>query len=189
MAEINTQIRLCGFGGQGVILAGMILGNASINDKKWVASSSSYGSAARGGSCRSDVIISSKEIRFPYLIAADILIAMSQKAYDIYVDNTKIQGGIVVYDKQMVNAKEVSGLKQIGVAATNAAMTELKSKQVANIVTLSAAVAITDIVSRKALVIAIEENIPAKLRDVNLKAVELGFNLCSKEKASEMKEQ
>ncbi|MFC1913195.1 2-oxoacid:acceptor oxidoreductase family protein [Chloroflexota bacterium] len=179
MAEISTQVRLCGFGGQGVILAGTILGYAGINDEKWVASSSSYGSAARGGSCRSDVIISDKPIRFPHVIAADILIALSQKAYDIYLKNIRPQGGIVIYDEQMVAVAETSGVKQIGVAATSAAMKEFNSKQVANIIILSAAVAITGIVGRDALMAAIEENVPQKFRDLNLKAVGLGLNLGS----------
>ena len=187
MAEISTQVRLCGFGGQGVILAGTILGYACINDKKWVAGSSSSGAAARGGSCRSDVIISDKPIRFPHVIAADILIALSQKAYDIYLKNIRPQGGIVIYDEQMVAAEEMSGVKQIGVAATSAAMKELNSKQVANIVILSAAVAITGIVSRDALTAAIAENIPQGFRDLNLKAVELGFELGSTAKRMEVK--
>lgn len=177
MAEISTQVRLCGFGGQGIILAGTILGYASINDGKWVAGSSSYGSAARGGSCRSDVIISDKLISFPHVIMADILIAISQKAYDVYLKDIRPEGGIVIYDEQMVATKEISGLKQIAVAATNTAIRELNSRQVANIVILSAAVAITGIVSRDALTAAIEKNIPERFRALNLKAVELGFKL------------
>jgi len=186
MAEINRQVRLCGFGGQGVILAGAILGYAGINDKKWVASSSSYGSAARGGSCRSDVIISDEPIRFPHVIAADILIAMSQKAYDVYLENMKPEGGIVVYEKQLVVAKERSGLKQVGVAATNAAIKELDSRQVANIIILAAAVAITGIVGQDALKTALTENIPERFRALNLKAVELGFRLGSAATSKEM---
>ncbi len=177
MAEISTQVRLCGFGGQGIILAGTILGYAGINDGKWVAGSSSYGAAARGGSCRSDVIISDKLISFPHVIMADILIAISQKAYDVYLKNIRPEGGIVIYDEQMVATKEISGLKQIAVAATNTAIRELNSRQVANIVILSAAVAITGMVSRDALTAAIEKNIPERFRALNLKAVELGFKL------------
>jgi len=144
-------------------------------------------SSSPGGSCRSDVIISDKPVKFPHVIAADILIALSQKAYDIYLKNIRPQGGIVTYDEQMVAAEEMSGVKQIGVAATSAAMKELNSKQVANIVILSAAVAITGIVSRDALTAAIAENIPQRFRDLNLKAVELGFELGSAAKRTEVK--
>jgi len=179
MAEISKQVRLCGFGGQGVILAGTILGYAGINDGKWVAGSNSYGTAARGGSCRADVIISDKPISFPHVIMADILIAMSQKAYDVYIKDVRPEGGIVIYDEQMVSTKEISGLKQIGIPVTNIAIKELSSKQVANIVILGAAVGITKIVNRDALTSAIEKNIPEKFKVLNLEAVELGFKLGS----------
>lgn len=177
MAEISTQVRLCGFGGQGVILAGTILGYAGINDEKWVAGSNSYGAAARGGTCRADVIISDKPISFPHVVEADVLIAMSQKAYDVYIKNVETGAGIVIYDEQMVSPKEISGLKQIGIPATNAAIRELNSKQVVNIVILSSAVEITKIVNRDALISAIEENVPERFKALNLEAVELGFKL------------
>lgn len=177
MAEISTQVRLCGFGGQGVILAGTILGYAGINDRKWVAGSNSYGAAARGGTCRADVIISDKPISFPHVIETDVLIAISQKAYDVYIENVETGAGIVIYDEQMISPKEINGLKQIGIPATNAAMRELNSKQVVNIVILSAAVEITKIVNRDALISAIKENVPERFKALNLKAVELGFKL------------
>jgi len=176
MEEIK-QIRLCGFGGQGVILAGTILGYAGINDDKWVAGSSSYGAAARGGACRADVIISDKPIRFPHIIKADILIAMSQKAYNVYIENVEKGAGIVIYDEQIVSTKEISGLKQIGVPVTNTAIRELNSKLVANIVILGAAVGITKIVNRDALISAIEKNVPERFKVLNLEAVKLGFKL------------
>jgi len=179
MAEISRQVRLCGFGGQGVILAGTILGYAGINDGKWVAGSNSYGAAARGGSCQADVIISDKPISFPHVVVADILIALSQKAYDVYIKDVKSEGGIVIYDEQMVSAKELSGVKQIGIPVTNIAIKELSGKQVANIVILGAAVGITRVVNRDALTSAIEKNIPEKFKVLNLKAVELGFKLGS----------
>ena len=82
------QVRLSGFGGQGVVLAGTILGHAAIRDGKWVAGSSSYGAQARGGSARSDVVIADGPVVYPHVIEADILIALSQTAYDKYVSGT-----------------------------------------------------------------------------------------------------
>lgn len=177
MAEISTEVRLCGFGGQGVILAGTILGYAGINDGKWVAGSNSYGAAARGGSCQADVIISDKPISFPHIITADVLIAMSQKAYDIYVENVERGTGIVIYDEQMVSPKEINNLKQIGIPVTNTAIRELNNKMVANIIILGAAVGITKIVTKDALIAAIEKNIQQRFKALNLKAVEFGFKL------------
>ena len=177
MAETNAQVRLCGFGGQGVILAGTILGYAGIDDGKWVAGSNSYGAAARGGSCHSDVVISDKPISFPHVIMADVLVAMSQKAYDTYVKNVNSEGGIVIYDEHLVSAREIGNLKQIGISATGGAIKELKSKQVANIVILGAAVEVSGVVNKNALTAAMEKNIPEKFKALNLKAVELGFKL------------
>jgi len=174
MADVK-QIIVCGFGGQGVVLAGTILGYAGINDGKWVAGSSSYGSQARGGYARSGVVISDKPIDFPHVIEADVLVAMSQSAYDKYIECVDRENGMVIYDEPLVSVKEINGLKQIGVPATNIATTELNNKQVANLVILSAVVEITKIVTRDALISAIEKNVPERFKALNLKAVEFGF--------------
>ena len=177
MIEGIKHVRLCGFGGQGVILAGTILGYAGVNDGKWVAGSNSYGAEARGGACRADVIISDKPISFPHVIKANILIAMYQRAYDRYIESVTNENGMVIYDQQMVDAREIPGLKQVGVPATSTAIKELKNKQVSNIVMLGAAAEITGIVNRDALITAIEKNVKARFKKLNLKAVELGFSL------------
>ncbi|GAG94886.1 unnamed protein product [marine sediment metagenome] len=170
------QVRLCGLGGQGIVLAGTILGHAGINDRKWVAGSSSYGAEARGSACRSEVIISDEPISFPHVIEADILVAMSQGAYDKYIENVESEKGIVIYDDPLVSTKEINGLKQIGIPATNIAATELNNKQVANMVILGIAVGITKIVTKGALISAVEKNVPERFKALNLKAVELGLN-------------
>jgi 2-oxoglutarate ferredoxin oxidoreductase subunit gamma len=176
MAE-TKQVRLCGFGGQGIILAGTILGYAAINDGKWVAGSSSYGAAARGGTCYSDVVISDGLIVYPHVIRADVLIALSQIAYDAYLKMVSPQDGTVIYDERLVSVRETDNLKQVGVSATELAIKELGSKQVANIVMLGAATLITKIVSKDALISAIDKNVPPRFRDLNLRAVDLGFKL------------
>lgn len=173
MAEIK-QIRVCGFGGQGIILAGTILGHAGINDGKWVVGSSSYGAVARGGPSRADVILSDKPIIFPYLIEADILIALSQEAYDKHIEEVK-RDSIVIYDEQLVSPRDIR-LKQIGIPATNVAIEEL-NKQVANIIILGATVEMTKITTNDALIAAIEETVEQRFKDSNLKAVNTGFKL------------
>jgi len=176
MAKIK-QIRLCGFGGQGIVLAGTILGYAGINDGKWVASSSSYGDAARGGTCYSDVVISDRPIVYPHLIKADVLIALSQMAYNEYIKLVNPENGIVIYDERLVSVQEIDNLKQVAVSATEPAIRELGSKQVANIIILSAAVGMTKIVSKNALISAIDKNVTKRFKDLNLKAAELGLKL------------
>ena len=179
MAE-NKQVSICGFGGQGVILSGTILGYAGINDGKWVASSSSYGTAARGGSARCDIVISDKEISYPHVILADLLVAMSQKSYDVYLKDVNPRSGLVVYDEQFVTPKESGKVRQIGIPATASAIKELNNKQVANIVILGAAVSASKVVNKEALAKAIEQNVSAKFRELNLKAVEVGYKLSQK---------
>jgi len=175
MAPIK-QVILCGFGGQGIVLAGTILSQAAFSDGKWVSSTNSYGAAARGGACRAEVVISERPIIFPYVIAADTLIAMYQTAYDRYVGRVKPGEGVVIYDQWFI-PEETKGLKHVGIPATKTAVEELGNGIVANVIILSAAVEMTDVVSKKALKSAIGEIIPERLRQLNLKAMDTGFRL------------
>ncbi|HBF43874.1 MAG TPA: hypothetical protein DDW42_09680 [Desulfobacteraceae bacterium] len=176
MSELK-QIRICGFGGQGVILAGMILGYAAIKNGKWVAGSNAYGAQARGGSARSEVIISREPIKFPHVLQSDILITLSQSAYDEYIDKINKGGSIIIYDELMVAPHDLKVAKQIGVAATNTAIRELDNKQVANIVILGASAALTGIVTKEALISSIKENVQERFKKLNLKALNLGYAL------------
>jgi len=175
MAPIK-QIIMCGFGGQGIVLAGTILSQAAFNDGKWVSSMDSYGAAARGGACGAEVVISERPIIFPYVIAADTLIAMYQTAYDKYIGRVKPGEGVVIYDERFA-PEEMKGLKYVGIAASKAAIEELDNGMAANVIILSAAVEMTDVVSKKGLRSAIEEIVPERLRELNLKAMNIGFRL------------
>ncbi len=139
MAEIK-QVRLCGSGGQGIILAGTILGRAAFYDGTWVAGSNTYGAASWGGVCRAEVVISNKPITFPLVIGADVLIAMSQSSYNQYISDLNEDSGIVVYDEQLVTTKELKRVKQIGVSATKEAIDKYKSKQVASRIIMGVAI-------------------------------------------------
>ncbi|MBW2138718.1 MAG: 2-oxoacid:acceptor oxidoreductase family protein [Deltaproteobacteria bacterium] len=94
-----VQVRLCGFGGQGIVLAGTILGFAAIHDGKWVCGSNSYGAQARGGYARSEVVLSSGPVKFPLVIEPDILIALSQESYGEYVKDLSGTGGQLEADR------------------------------------------------------------------------------------------
>jgi len=111
------------------------------------------------------------------VIQADILIALSQSAYDKHIERVNRKTGIVIYDKQLVSAKEINGLKQIGIPATETAVKELNNKQVANVVILGAAAEITSMLSKDALVKAIKKGVRQRFIDLNIKAVNLGFKL------------
>jgi 2-oxoglutarate ferredoxin oxidoreductase subunit gamma len=170
------QVILCGSGGQGIVLAGSILGQAAFNDGKWVSSTDSYGAAARGGACRAEVVMSERPVIFPYVMAADMLIAMCQTAYDRYVGRVKPNEGVVIYDERFI-PEEMKGLKYVGIAATRTAIEELSSGMAANVIIVSAAVEMTDLVSKAQLESAIKEVIPERLRELNLKAMNIGFRL------------
>jgi 2-oxoglutarate ferredoxin oxidoreductase subunit gamma len=170
------QVRVCGFGGQGIVLAGVIVGQAGINDGRWVAGSSSYGAQARGGYARSDVVISDEPIVFPHVLTADILIAMSQQAYEQYIEDIAPQA-VILFEQQLVTPRTLQGITQTGIPATLRAIEVMGQKQVANIVMLGAAVTATGIVSRESMLSAIRSTVGGRFLGVNIKSVELGFSL------------
>ena len=176
MREIK-QIRLSGFGGQGVVLAGMLLGEAGATDGKVVAGSNSYGAQARGSGCQSEIVLSEGPIDFPHLTTADILIAMSQGAYHLYYQDVKEVSGLILYDQGQVIPKEGLKVRQIGIPATQSALKKLKNKQVANIVLLGALIETTKVVSAKAMRKAIQTHVSERFKDLNLKALQLGLTL------------
>ena len=176
MADIK-QVRISGFGGQGVVLAGVILGHAATEDGKWVSGSNSYGPEARGGSCKTEVVISDQPIKFPHVIRSDILISLSQSAYEKYIEEVCEDGAVVIYDDLLVKPSELKGADQIGVPATDKAIEQLDNKQAANIVILAASVALTDIVSKQALTASVSKNIEERFKALNLKALEVGYQL------------
>ena len=174
MSDVK-QIRLCGTGGQGIVIAGTILGFAAVYDSQWVAGSNSYGAQARGGSAVSELVVSGEPIVFPHVIESDILIALSQDTYDKYIENMCKKEGIVIYDDLMVTPQEQTRVKQIAVPATDAAIRKLDNRQVANVMILGAAAALTGVVSKQALIASIEKNVQGRLKALNLKALDAGF--------------
>jgi len=175
MSKIQ-QIRFSGFGGQGVVLAGLLLGQAGAMEGKYVSGSNSYGAQARGSGCKSEVILSDHPVDFPHLTIADILITMSQGAYALYWKDVREDSGLILYDRDFVTPKENPRVKQIGIPATHLAIERLKNKQVANIVFLGALVELTRIVSPQALRKAISLHVTERYRPLNLKAFRLGMD-------------
>jgi len=171
------QIRWSGFGGQGVVLAGVLLGQAGVIDGKNVSTSNSYGVAARGAACKSEIIFSDGPIDFPHLITADIFVAMSQGAYKTYGQDVRPESGIIIYDQGLVTPREDSKIKQVGIPATEIAVQKLKEKQAANVVLLGAMSEITGLASRPALRKAILIHVGKQFQALNLKALSLGQKL------------
>ena len=102
----RREIRLSGFGGQGIILAGNIIGQAtSIFENKHAVLIQDYGPEARGGACRADVVVSDERVLYPYIIAPSVLVAMSQEAYDKYHDENR-RDALVIIEEDLVKAKK-----------------------------------------------------------------------------------
>lgn len=175
----RKSIRLAGFGGQGVITMGYVLANAaSIHDNLHALMTQSYGPEARGGSCRSDVIISEHPIDYPKSNTVDALVALSNDSYNRFVCAVK-EGGSVLYESNLVEiGEEKQGVNYYGIPAVQKA-TEVGNPLTANMVMLGAAQAITGIINMDALKASITDRFP-RFVELNLQAVEEGFNLGKK---------
>lgn len=172
---MRTEIRFAGFGGQGIIKSGIITAAAaSIHAAKNAVQTQSYGPESRGGACKSEVVISEEEIDFPKVVEPDILVLMSQHAYNDYFDDIKA-GGTVILDPDMIpHEKDSKNTKIFRVPATKIAE-ELGRKIVANIVMLGAFVAITRVLDEKSVMEAVKENIPKGTEELNLAAFKKGY--------------
>ncbi|MFQ5884793.1 MAG: 2-oxoacid:acceptor oxidoreductase family protein [Thermoplasmata archaeon] len=169
---MRKEIRIAGFGGQGIVLSGFILGQAALLDGNNAVQSQSYGPEARGGAAKSEVIISDEKIDYPRVTEADVFIAMSQEAYDKLQGDLK-EKGLILIDKDLV---EASGKAIKGIPFTSTA-DKLGKKIVANVVMLGALTAMTGIVSKEAIMNAIKANVPKKAVEINIKAFEKGYKL------------
>jgi len=171
----RTEVRFAGFGGQGIISAGKITGRAaSIFDGQDAVLMQSYGPEARGGACNADLVISTVPIGYPQLDIPDLLIIMSQEAYDKYGHTLKAEG-ILIIDEDLVNLTgDVSTDRVFKIPATRLAE-GLGRKIVANVVMLGALTAITGVVSKDAMREAILSSVPPKTKDLNGRAFDLGY--------------
>lgn len=171
----KVEVRISGLGGQGVVLAGEILGRAAVYDGKEVVETASYGAEARGGAAKSEVIISDRRIGYPKVRKCDILVAMSQGALDKNVGDLK-ENGILMVDKDVIEKVPNVKAKVIEVTATKTAETELRSKMYANVVILGALVKATKIVSEKACEHAIADSVPEETKDKNVHGFKKGLD-------------
>ncbi|CVK17774.1 MULTISPECIES: 2-oxoacid:acceptor oxidoreductase family protein [Sporomusa] len=170
------QISLSGTGGQGLILAGIILAEAAILDGKQTIQTQSYGPEARGGASKSEVLISDQEIDYPKATAADILLAMSQEACNKYIGLLK-QGGKLVVDTTLVKTLPEVDAKVLALPITHIARNELGNVMVANIVALGALAGFADLVELECLTKAVLARVPKGTEELNKKALETGYAL------------
>lgn len=169
-----TEFRLSGSGGQGLILAGIILAEAAIGDGREAVQSQSYGPEARGGSSKSEVIVSDQPIYFPKVLRPDFLLAMTGEALTKYGTDLKAQG-ILVVDSTYV--KEITGNfnKIYSVPITQMAKEQLGRDLFANIVALGVLAKLSQAVSFAALENAVLARVPQGTEKINRQALTIGY--------------
>ncbi len=172
----RSEVRIAGLGGQGVVLAGKILGRAAVYDGKRVVQTQSYGAEARGSAAKSEVIIADERIGFPMIRKCDVLVAMSQTALERYIKDLK-EGGTLLVDESMVREVPEIKARVFTVPATKVAETELKTRICANTIMLGALVKATGIVSQKAIEKAITQSVPKQAQKVNIQGFRIGLEL------------
>jgi 2-oxoglutarate ferredoxin oxidoreductase subunit gamma len=170
----RDEIRLCGYGGQGIILAGYIVGQAAaIFERKNVVFIQDYGPEARGGACRADVVVSDAPVLYPYIVTPSILVAMSQQAYDKYCPKNP-QNTLVIIEEDLVKPREMKGARLLAVPPRRIAA-ELGRVAAANVVMLGLLTAATNVVSVEAMKKSILTAVPKNTEELNLKAFERGY--------------
>jgi 2-oxoglutarate ferredoxin oxidoreductase subunit gamma len=185
LRSTDKQIRFSGFGGQGVILMGIVFAKAaSLYDRPVgedgkvrrmsAIQTQSYGPSARGGHSKCDVKISDKEMLYPFVEIPDYLIIMSQQAYAKYINERKPETKIMI-DPDLVFDRPKGDVYRI--AATKTAEAEVGTRIVANVVMLGALREISGLVSREALERALLESVPKPTHGLNKSALKLGERL------------
>jgi 2-oxoglutarate ferredoxin oxidoreductase subunit gamma len=170
-----TEIRFSGFGGQGIIRCGLITGKAiSLFDNKYATMTQSFGPEARGSACSSQVVASEDRVLYPYITKPEILVSMSQEAYDKYEPDLR-EDGILIIDTDLVKLKAPRGkISVYSVPATRFAE-ELGNRVFANLVMLGFFTAISKTVTPEAMKKALPGLVPKRFLDLNIKAFDRGY--------------
>jgi 2-oxoglutarate ferredoxin oxidoreductase subunit gamma len=172
----TREIRIGGLGGQGVIMAGMILGKAaSIFENRYATMIQSFGPEARGSACSTQVKIDDEPISYPYLDEVDVLVTLSQEAFELF--SAKLRPtGTLVYDEELVKPHDLpSTVRTFGIPATRFAEA-MRRTMVLNIVMTGFLTAVTDLVSLDAMRQAVAASVPAGTERLNLAAFFRGYS-------------
>ncbi|MFX0197373.1 MAG: 2-oxoacid:acceptor oxidoreductase family protein [Candidatus Hodarchaeota archaeon] len=173
------QIRLCGGGGQGIVVAGRILAEAAFLDKRVVSLTAGYGTAMRGGISKSDIVLSDSFIDFPMVTQIDLLLSMLEEAYQESLPMVN-ENGVIVLDDTTVKPSPTSSIEHYSIPATEIAIQELKNEMVANLIMLAAANSIGRLVSKTSLEESIKSIVSPRFVEINLQAIQLGLDLAKK---------
>ena len=182
----TTEIKFGGLGGQGVVLAGMIVGKAAaLFDQKDSAMTQAFGPEARGSACSSQVIVSDQRILYPYVSKPQILVVMSQDAYNKFVPEMAPDGMLLI-EEELVKVDQLpKGIQLYGIPATRLAE-ELGRKMVLNIVMVGFFTAVTRLVGEEATRKAVADSVPPNTVELNVKAFEKGLEYGKRLRAERM---
>ena len=173
MNQDRYEIRFGGSGGQGIIMAAIVLAEAAgVYEDKYVCQTQSYGPEARGGTSKAEVVISNEPIDYPRTIKPDVLLAMNQASTDTYFWDLK-PDGLLVVDETLV--KQIPTSRVVAIPFTHIARNELGKEVVANIVALGAVGYLCQEISLKMLELALMNRVPKGYKDINRKALRIGI--------------
>jgi 2-oxoglutarate ferredoxin oxidoreductase subunit gamma len=171
-----TELRIAGFGGQGVILSAIILGKAaSIYQGAYATMTQNFGPEARGGACSAQLLLSNEPILYPYVTQPDILVVMSQEAYTRFVPELK-EGGTLIVEQDLVHITDLPRQTKVYSCPAARLAEELGKKMVLNSVMVGFFAAVTKLLDPDAVRKAVADSVPSNFRELNLKAFEKGFD-------------
>lgn len=170
-----TEIRIAGFGGQGVILSAVILGKAaSINENGFATMTQNFGPEARGGACSAQLVVSDSPVLYPYVTWPDIMVIMSQEAYNRFAPELK-PGGMLIIEEDLVRVSDLKGETKVYAIPATRFAEELGKRMVLNSVMVGFFTAVTKLLSADAVRKAVADSVPGTFRDLNLKAFDKGY--------------
>jgi 2-oxoglutarate ferredoxin oxidoreductase subunit gamma len=176
MESSMTEIRFSGFGGQGIIRCGLITGKAiSLYDNKYATMTQSFGPEARGSACSSQVVVSEDRVLYPYITKPEILVSMSQEAYEKYEPELR-PDGVLIIDNDLVKLKpNQRKVKTYAIPSTRFAE-DMGNRIFANLVMLGFFTSITKAATAEAMKKALPGLVPKRFLDLNIKAFEKGYD-------------
>jgi len=171
-----------GSGGQGVITAAILIAEAAVLYENLIAvQSQTYGPAARGGATRSDVIISDSNINFPKVLQPNVLVCLTQEAYNLFYPIIR-PGGLLITDTRFVKTEKKVDAQQKEYPMYRTVMDKIGKPIVFNICMLGAVISLTDLVKSESIIKVLENRIPSSFLEMNRKALNLGMELAEESK-------
>jgi 2-oxoglutarate ferredoxin oxidoreductase subunit gamma len=171
-----TELRIAGFGGQGVILSAVVIGKAaSIHQGAYATMTQNFGPEARGGACSAQLLLSDQPILYPYVTQPDIMVVMSQEAYTRFVPELK-EGGTLIVEQDLVRVTDLPRQTKVYSCPATRLAEELGKRMVLNSVMVGFFTAVTQLLEPEAVRKAVADSVPSTFQELNLKAFEKGYD-------------